>query len=234
MFTVCPWGSLLLFRLCIPMANIGLSLLRLFLGVNICVKSCSNLLTHIEVKSNWADHWHRQNILLVVLEGQLNRKTGLWGCLLALSGNIFINTKSAFLSHPKTIKTDGPVFWFHYQACDLTPNTTSGSVSWFLLVSTNLPFLLKQNLQPVSVASRTELATLGGFAACRSGTLCTCSMLFLKISKCCQNLLIMSYSSDCSCQRRKQRQSEKSNSLKSNELWNGSLGDLPSCWYRLS
>lgn len=65
-FAVCPRDFLLLlFRWCIHMGNIGLSLLRLFLGVNICLKSCSNLLTHIEVKSNWVDHWRRQNFLLL-------------------------------------------------------------------------------------------------------------------------------------------------------------------------
>lgn len=68
-FTVCPrdFLLLLLFGWCIHMGNIGLSLLRFLLGVNICLKSCSNLLTHIEVKSNWVDHWHRQNFLLLFL-----------------------------------------------------------------------------------------------------------------------------------------------------------------------
>lgn len=72
-------------------------------------------------------------------------------CILALSGNIFISTKHAFLSHSGTSKTDGPVFWFHYQVHDLTPNTPSGLVSQFLLVSTNLPFVLPLNSQPISV-----------------------------------------------------------------------------------
>lgn len=163
------------------MANIGLSLLRLFFRVNICFKSCSNLLTHTEVKSNWVDHWHRQSFLLLFLRESSREKQVCETLHFSLEWKHIYRYKACFLSHSGTSKSDGPVFWFHYQVRDLTPNTPSGLVSRFLLVSTNLPFVLPPNLQPISVryifAAPTEVRDYWPPVKWRINTLCTCSVL---------------------------------------------------------